>query len=233
MGPTGYADPASYPGYLATTEQLYLQPLGFTGTVNALDMPELNSFDYGGANGSVEQGVNHIVSTVTDALDCSAGVCADPDGPLTLVAYSQSAVDVSLAEQQLAADGVQPNQLDIVLMGDTANAFTGFLETWAAPGSGGQLLDDIGWGNLVGVATPDEYFPTDVYTITGDFWGDYPNAAWDGTTIHTDYLGLPLQDITSAALTNVDGMTNYFSIDVPSGDVLTYAWDALMNIGAI
>jgi hypothetical protein len=36
MGPTGFSDPADYPGFLSAVDQLYLDPLGFEGGLEAV-----------------------------------------------------------------------------------------------------------------------------------------------------------------------------------------------------
>lgn len=51
MGPTGFPDPADYPGFLSTVDQLYLDPLGFGGQSTALTTPETSDFDPSVAEG--------------------------------------------------------------------------------------------------------------------------------------------------------------------------------------
>lgn len=229
MGPTGFPDPAAYPGFIPTVEQLYLDPLGFDGSAAPLTISDGANF-----GPSVTAGAQSIVNAVladynAGDMGCVAGVCSDP---LTLFGYSQSAVDISLAENTLAADGVPTGPhgaLDIVLVGDTSSAFGGFLTSWGESPLGSQILDDLGWQNLVGATTPANLYPTDVYTLTGDTFADYPNAAWDGPIIHTDYLGLTASEISSATLSHADGLTDYFTIADPL-NIFETAITALLNI---
>jgi hypothetical protein len=60
------------------------------------------------------------------------------------------------------------------MIGDTASVQGGFLNTWAETPIGEKILDDFGWQNLVGDTTPDNLYPTEVYTINGDFWPTMP-----------------------------------------------------------
>jgi hypothetical protein len=69
----------------------------------------------------------------------------------------------------------------------------------------------LGWQNLVGDTTPDNLYPTEVYTINGDFWADYANAASNGQELHDAYLGLTSAEIDSATQV-VDGLTTYYDI---------------------
>jgi hypothetical protein len=59
MGPTGFSDPAHYPGFLSTVDQLYLDPLGFEGQSTALTTPETFAFDT-----SVAEGEQDLISSV-------------------------------------------------------------------------------------------------------------------------------------------------------------------------
>src|ERR1700730_11226299 len=111
MGPTGFPDPADYPGFLSTVDQLYLDPLGFEGQSTALMTPE--TFDFGP---SVAEGEQDLISAVTQQYDAGDFSAADP---LTIFGYSQRAVVASLAEPQLADDGIPSDALRFVLIGDT------------------------------------------------------------------------------------------------------------------
>jgi hypothetical protein len=210
LGATGLPTPDA--AYITDAENLYLDPAGYSGTAattQALTTSE--GFDFGP---SVTRDENALVTAVVDDykagdMACNAaGVCSDP---LTVFSYSQSSVSDSLAEQQLAKDGIPTDALRFVMIGDTASAQGGFLNTLAETPMGQQILDDFGWQNLVGDTTPDNLYPTEVYTIDGDFWADYANAASDGQQLHDAYLGLMSAEIESATQV-VDGMTTYYDI---------------------
>jgi hypothetical protein len=220
MGPTGFPDPADYPGFLSTVDQLYLDPLGFEGQSTALTTPETFAFDT-----SVAEGEQDLISAVTQQYDAGDFSAADP---LTIFGYSQSAVVASLAEQQLANDGIPSDALRFVLIGDTASAEGGFLNTFIGSlptedQSGAiEIADLLGFGNLLGATTPDNLYPTDVYTITNDGWADWPsNIDTSLTADYLAYIGLSLEhleylvltpEMISSASQAVEGMTTYFTI---------------------
>jgi PE-PPE domain len=229
LGPTGISDPADYPGFLSTVDQLYLDPLGFTGQSTALTTPETDDFGI-----SVAQGEQDLISAVTQQYDAGDFSAADP---LTIFGYSQSAVVASLAEQQLANDGIPSDALRFVLIGDTSSAEGGFLNTFIGslptadqPGAI-EVADLLGYGSLLGATTPDNLYPTDVYTITNDGWADWPSnldtsmtadyLAVQGMFVeHLEYLGLTPEMISSATQT-IDGMTTYFTVADPANALET------------
>ena len=67
---------------------------------------------------------------------------------------------------------------------------------------------------MLGAVTPDNFYPTDVYSLTADGWTNWDNGAntYGMFTDHLEYLGLTPSEIASATLTT-DGMTNYYTID--------------------
>jgi hypothetical protein len=219
MGPTG--DPTPDAAYLAAADSLYLDPAGFDGTTLALTTPETS--DYGP---SVTTGEQDLVSTVV--ADYHAGDFSATD-PLTIMGYSQSAVVGSDAEQTLTNDGIPSDALRFLFVGDTASAEGGYLNTWGETPFGKEILDLFGWQNLIGNTTPDDLYPTTVYTITGDEYADYPAMNLLGTEIHEAYFGLTPQMI-DAATENTQGLTDYFTVAEPT-NLLGTLWDALVNVG--
>jgi PE-PPE domain len=229
LGPTGISTPDA--AYISEAERLYLDPNGYNGTTAstlALTTPE-NEF-YGP---SVTQGEHDLVNAViadyaAGDMHCAAsGVCSDP---LTIFTYSQSSVIASLAEQQFADDKIPTDALRFVMVGDAASAQGGILNTLGETPTGKEILDYFGWQNLVGATTPDNLYPTEVYTIDGDYWADHPNADFIGLALHEVYLGLTSAEIGSATPV-VEGMTTYFDIPTLTG---AEWWDALLNgLGAL
>lgn len=217
--------------------QLYLDPLGFEGQSTALTTPETSAFDP-----SVAEGEQDLISAVTQQYDAGDFSAADP---LTIFGYSQSAVVASLAEQQLADDGIPSDALRFVLIGDTSSAEGGFLNAFIGSlptedQSGAiEIADLLGLGNLLGATTPDNLYPTDVYTITNDGWADWPSnidtsltadyLAYNGLSLeHLEYLGLTPEMISSASQA-VEGLTTYFTIADPA-DGLEAVLTALSSI---
>jgi hypothetical protein len=223
MGPTFIPDPADLPGYIPDIDKLYLQGLGFTGTdITTLVTPE--SPDFGP---SIAQGELDLVNTIENDYTAGGDVTWTTD-PLTITAYSQSTVVASLAEPILSEFGIPSSDLRFVFLGDAtadpSTGPTGILDTWGDTTFGKDVLDLLGWGNLVDATTPNDLYPTDVYTLTGDFWADYPVSAAEGWVLgffeHGQYMGLTEAEIQAAmndtATTVVDGLTTYYTIPDPS-----------------
>lgn len=225
LGPTFTPTPDS--SYLSAVDSLYLQPLGFDGTTVALTTPETINF-----GPSVTEGETDLVNAVLAAYQAGD---IGPNDPLTIFAYSQSAIVASLAEQTLYADGVPTDDLDFVLIGDPSSAEGGYLSTWGDTPAGEQSLTDFGASNLIDATTPDNYYPTDVYTLQGDGFANWGNLteleAYAGMfSTHLEYLGLPEAEIQAATET-VDGFTNYFTIADPTSP-LQALLDAVMTLGS-
>jgi PE-PPE domain len=227
LGPTLLSNPAAWfiPGYIPTIDKLYLEALGFPadGTTTALITPETPDF-----GPSIKDGVDILVKAVE--ADYNAGTIG-PDDPLTITGYSQSTVIISQAELILAAYGIQPQDLDIVLLGDAA-APTGILSSPL-----GIFVDDLfGWTNLNNTVTPDDLYPTAVFTEPQDFFADQSGITsllgeLYGALAHGDYSGVT-EATVQAALTDgvTDGLTTYYTLPV-TDLVTTLAETVLNNLG--
>jgi len=223
IGPTLIPDPADLPGYIPTIDNLYLQDLGFAGTdITSLVTPE--SLDFGP---SIAEGELDLVNTI-EADYTGGGDVTWATDPLTITAYSQSTVIASLAEPILNELGIPSSDLRFVFLGDAtadpSTGATGILDSWGDTTFGKDILDLLGWGSLVDATTPNDLYPTDVYTVTSDFWADYPVSADElwilGFFEHGDYMGLTESEIQAAmndtATTVLDGLTTYYTIPDPS-----------------
>jgi hypothetical protein len=242
MGPTFIPDPTTFPGYVPGVVTEYLQPLGFSdsGTVTALITPESPNF-----GPSIAAGVGTLVHAVE--ADYNAGEFSAAD-PLTVFGFSQSAVVASLAEQELAAYGIPLQDLRFVMLGDAAadppSGPTGLLDTWGATPFGQAVDHFLGWSNLDDVTTPNNLYPTDVFTVVNDFFADTATPAdfasdplgafWQdfvGFFEHGVYLGgLPESEILTAIDTAgvVDGATTYFTLADPA-NLLASLWDVTLG----
>lgn len=229
IGPSGFSDPST--GFDQDVYDLYLLPLGYSGdlaSTTSLYTPE--SSDYGPSVTADESDITAQVEQLYNAGDISA------NDPLTIFSYSQSAVAVGDDEETLFNYGIPSSDLNLVIVGDTANPFTGFLATWGDTPLGKEILTDLGWGNLIDNTTPDNYYPTEDFTITNDYWADYLGAAttdpFTSSTdmyIHEAYLGLTAAEIAAGetpALTTVDGLSTFYDIPALTS---TQLWDALVN----
>jgi hypothetical protein len=214
---------------------LYLEPSGFHvlpdfSNVSTLDMPEV--VQGGTLDDAVSQGEAQLVSAIEDKY--AAGDFSATD-PLYVFGYSQSDVVMGDAEAQLAADNIPTKALDFVMVGDSASAEGGFLNSyiesfpsWAQPWVT-QAFDQFGAGSVLGATTPDNLFPTQVYSLSGDGWAIYDNGLNDGGMYsdHLEYLGLTPTEIASAGAPTVDGMTEYFTIQDSMVNSLEALWTQL------
>jgi hypothetical protein len=226
--------PVDNAAYADAAANLYLQPSGFEitpdyGNVATLDMPEVVSG--GTLNDAVNQGEAQLVQAIV--TDYHNGVM--DDGPLYVFGYSQSDVVMGMAEQQLAADGVPSQDLHFVMVGDSASAEGGFLNAFIdeMPASWQPYVVDavkeFGADEVLGQVTPDNYYPTDVYSLSGDGWTNYDYGLNDAGLFsdHLEYLGLTSQEIASAGAPVVDGLTNYFTIQDSMVNSLEALWTQL------
>jgi hypothetical protein len=226
--------PVNNPAYADAAANLYLQPSGFEvapdySNVATLDMPEVVSG--GTLNDAVNQGEDQLVQAIV--TDYHNGVM--DNGPLYVFGYSQSDVVMGRAEQQLAADGVPSQDLHFVMVGDSASAEGGFLNAFIneMPASWQPYIVDafkqFGADEVLGQVTPDNYYPTDVYSLSGDGWTNYDYGLNDAGlfTDHLEYLGLTSQEIASAGAPVVDGLTNYFTIQDSMVNSLEALWTQL------
>jgi hypothetical protein len=228
--------PVDNPAYADAAANLYLHAAGFQidpdyANVSTLDMPEVVSG--GGLNDAVNYGVNELVSAIE--ADYTAHDFGDGD-PLYVFGYSQSSVVMGMAEQQLATydNGViKPDDLNFVMVGDSASAEGGFLNTFLNefPTSWQpyivDLFKDFGADEVLGQVTPDSYFPTEVYSLSGDGWSIYDNGLNNAGLFsdHLEYLGLTPQEIMSAGTPVIDDMTHYFTIQ----DSMVNSLEALLT----
>lgn len=230
MGPTFIPDPTTFPGYVPGAVTEYLEPLGFSdsGNVTALITQESPNF-----GPSIAAGVGTLVHAIE--ADYNAGEISAAD-PLTVFGYSQSAVIASLAEQELAAYQIPLQDLRFVMLGDAAadppSGPTGILDTWGATPFGQELDNLLGWSNLNDVTTPNDLYPTDVFTVVDDLFADTATPAdfaadplgalWQdfvGFFEHGVYLGgLPESEILTAIDAGgvLDGATTYFTLGDPA-----------------
>lgn len=224
-------DPVVNQEWTDAATSLYLDPNGFSGMAMSLDVPEVVPGDNLGQ--AVAVGVQDLVNAVETQYNAGA---IDATDPLYIFGYSQSAVDASLAEPQLADYGIPSADLHFILVGDSASADGGFLNTfvdslptWLQPFAT-ATLENSGSGDVWGATTPDDLYPTDVYTLSGDGWANWDNGAniLGMLSTHLEYIGLTTADVNSATLSVVDGLTDYFTINSADVNNLSALWEAIM-----
>lgn len=214
--------------YAEEADNLYLEPNGFDGTATIFILPEPSNLA-----ASVAPGVQDLVQAVESQY--SAGDFSASD-PLYIFGYSQGADESSLAEQQLANFGIPEQALHFVMVGDSASTEGGFLntfvdslpESWQQPVTEFLTLLEV-TPPALGATTPDNLYPTDVYTLSGDGWANWDNGAnlLGMFTDHLAYLGLTPAEIASATL-STDGLTDYFTINSAGVDVASALWEQLL-----
>jgi hypothetical protein len=140
-----------------------------------------------------------------------------------------------MAEQQLYADNIPSQDLNFVMVGDSASAEGGFLNTFLNefPATWQPYVIDafkhFGADEVLGQVTPDNYYPTEVYSLSGDGWANYDGGLNHGGlfTDHLEYLGLTPTEIASAGAPVTDGMTEYFTIQDSMVNSLEALWTQL------
>ncbi|WP_234786622.1 PE-PPE domain-containing protein, partial [Mycolicibacter sinensis] len=130
VGPTILSTPS--PTFAQTAADLFLHPLGFDAgddptvcvigagicdsPLQVLTTPQLILQGHSSFVGAAE-----IVRAVHAQLDANPGAY-DADNPLWIFGYSQGATAGSIAMAQLAHDGVNPQLLHFVFIGDPSDA---------------------------------------------------------------------------------------------------------------
>ncbi len=209
MGGTSIPQPSQL--YLDAADALYLQPRGFGGTLQSLFTPE-NASPTSEARG--EQILDSTILQKFDNGDVSA------QNPLVVFGYSQSASISTDVMRELAGQGVPSNDVHFVLIGDPDN-----------PAGGSEVVTSNLYQQYLqdNVATPNDLYPTDVYTHEYDGVADFPkypinllsdlNAALGFIYEHGTYLSLTPEQISDAIqlpTSTADTMVNYYIIPAES-----------------
>lgn len=219
--------PAANEQWLEVAKEVYLVPSGFAkdGTTTFVQVPETSDL-----NASISGTESILLNAIESRWHGGGFTAADP---LYVFGYSQAAVAAGMIEQQLHNDGIPSNTLHFVLVGDSAAGDGGgflnqFMPTLlqyvpaAWQPATVELVDNVMTGlrvdSVIGAATPNDLYPTDVYTLTGDGFAD-----WDGGRNvagmfweHLAYLGLTPAEIDDATPETIE-QTVYHTID--SADV--------------
>jgi hypothetical protein len=251
----GTAEPTPSTAYVEAADKLYLEPLGFAGGASICDMagnlpcdgslqvlttPEV--FEFGPSSLQDETNLVYAIEAEFNAGDMSA------TDPLTVFAYSQSAIAASAAEEMLAKDGIPEGDLHFVFIGDPSDAngiatniYPDLIQLFGGGTTGTTLTNDIltdinedqfAPGGLLAGYTPDNLYPTTVYTIDTDGVADWQedlnavlarggspleafgNGLYHFFTTHVEYLGLTPEEVASGVATTT-GLTT--TITIPDG----------------
>ncbi len=221
--------PVASSGYQEAVEELYLQPRGFDGTVEAPYTPEglypvtgVHSLTLDASFAQEEQ----ILDSAIQSQIAAGGV--DAANPVVVFGWSQSADFSGLTMPELAAQGVPGDDVHFVLVGDANNPDGGLLERFDVPAGSDPSVASL--GITFDGATPADLYPTDIYTNEYDGFADFPkypidflsdlNALMGITNDHLTYLDPEpgqLQDAIQLPTSTTDTLTNYYIIpeDLP------------------
>jgi PE-PPE domain len=218
MGGSGIPIPPQ--SYVNAADTLYLQPRDFTGTPQALDTPEgfypttgVNSLT---ADASEAQGAQILNGAITGQI---ADGNVDAANPVVVFGYSQSSALSTMTMEQLWNQGVPSDDVHFVLVGDTAAPNGGLLERFTD-------LSVPSFGITFGNPTPDDLYPTDVYTLEYDGFADFPQYPIDPLSDLNAFAGMIYEHLTYLALdpgqiqnaipleTTGDSLTDYYMIGV-------------------
>ncbi|HEU0190250.1 MAG TPA: PE-PPE domain-containing protein [Mycobacterium sp.] len=187
----GSGVPVPPPQYVQALESLYLTPNGFTGDAQPLDTPEglypitgIKSLEL---DPSVAQGAQILEQAVEHQL---ATGDVSPANPVVVVGLSQSSTVASQAMPELAqylqSHDLPSDDLHFFLLSDPSNPDGGLLERFD-----GLSLPSV--GVTFSGATPDDLFPTDVYTPEYDGFSDFPKYPIDLLSDLNAFLGIIYQ----------------------------------------
>ena len=227
----GTYEPTPSTAFTQTVEELYLHPLGFDGgaidsavcdmigtdpcsaPLQVLTTPEL-----------IQQGpssltaADDVVLAVENEFNANPGAFSAED-PLTIFGYSQSATAESIAMTDLEADGIPSDDLHFVFIGDPSLPggiwpnLVPDLDTIFGSSLTDKILTDLGFDGVLGNVTPDDLYPTTIYTLDGDGVADFQQDFTAGGLLqdieglfvqHVEYLGLTPTQIADAT-TSTDG----------------------------
>ncbi len=209
-----------YPDYLQDVEQLFIAPNYPVTTADFVATPEQFAPFTGitslTLNQSVAEGATDISNAVTQQLA--------QGNDAVVFGYSQSATVASVYANGLAAlpaaQQPSPDQLSFVLIGDPDNPDGGLLERIP-----GVNIPSLGIDTTNFPATPDDLYPTTVYTLQYDGFADFPqyptniladlNAILGIEYVHGTYPDLTAAQIATGVVepvTSDDTDTTYIMI---------------------
>jgi hypothetical protein len=243
----GTTEPTPSTAFAQAAENLFLNPLGFDGGATSSTVCDMVGTDPCAAPLQVlttpeliQQGpssltaADDVVLAVENEFTANPGAFSAAD-PLTIFGYSQSATAESIAMSRLQADGIPSADLHFVFIGDPSLADTGVWPNLVADmdsvlGSSltNTLLTDFGIDGVLGNVTPDNLYPTTIYSLDGDgvaqFQQDFESGGLLGDieglfVQHVEYLGLTPEEVANATtsidnlITNVDISDNINNAD--------------------
>ncbi len=177
MGPSGFPAPAD--SYVTAANDLYIQPFDPGATSLPLTTPEglypvtgVNSLPF---DTSLATGVTTLDRAIMQQLDLGKHV--------DVFGYSQSSSISSVEMSQLHGEGVSPNDVSFVLVGDPNNPDGGMLERFV-----GASIPSF--GVTANGATPSDLYPTEIFTNEYDGFADFPRYPINLLSDLNAYIGI-------------------------------------------
>jgi PE-PPE domain len=254
----GTTEPTPDTAFAQAAENLFLNPLGFDGGATSSTVCDMVGTDPCAAPLQVlttpeliQQGPSSLTAAddvtlaVENEFNANPGAFSAED-PLTIFGYSQSATAESIAMTQLEAAKIPSADLHFVFIGDPSLADTGVWPNLVADMDGifgtsltNTLLTDFGIDGVLGNVTPDDLYPTTIYSLDGDgvaqFQPDFESGGLLGDieglfVQHVEYLGLTPDEVANATTSTDDLITN---IDISDNINNADAWlSAVFEHGA-
>ena len=221
--------------FAQAAENLYLNPLGFDDGATSSTVCDMIGIDPCAAPLQVlttpeliQQGPSSLTAADDVTLAVENEFNADPgaftaEDPLTIFGYSQSATAESIAMTQLAADGIPSDDLHFVFIGDPSLLPDGVWPNLVADGDTifgttltNTILTDLGFDGVLGNVTPDDLYPTTIYTLDTDGVADWQEDFQAGGLLdgishlfiqHAEYLGLTPDQIANATTSTNGDLT--------------------------
>jgi hypothetical protein len=225
LGASGLPIPP--PAYIAGIPPLYIDPFFGAGTNVGIFTPE-GLYPLTGIKDlifdvSVARGLTILNNSIQTAIQ-------NGSTQINIFGYSRSAAIVSLEMQALNPTNTPGGSLlppgvslNVTLVGDVSNPNGGLLARFPS-----LSLPSLGF--TFGTATPDNSFPTRIYTIEYDGFADFPQYPIDFLSDLNAFLGIiywhgqypflmPDQIANAIPLTNTVGATQTQYFIVPSQDL--------------
>jgi hypothetical protein len=254
LGGTFESTPST--AFAQTAENLYLHPLGFDDGATGSTVCDMIATDPCAAPLQVlttpeliQQGPSSLTAADDVTLAVENEFNADPgafnaEHPLTIFGYSQSATAESIAMTQLQADGIPSDDLHFVFIGDPSLLPDGVwpnlvpdADTIFGTTLTNTILTDLGFDGVLGNVTPDDLYPTTIYTLETDGVADWQEDFQAGGLLdgishlfiqHAEYLGLtPTQIADATTSTNGDLTLINISDNINNAD----AWIGALEHG--
>ena len=254
----GTTEPTPSTAFAQAAENVYLHALGFDDGATSSTVCDMVGTDPCAAPLQVlttpeliQQGPSSLTAADDVTLAVENEFKADPNAfdaehPLTIFGYSQSATAESIAMSRLEADGIPSTDLHFVFIGDPSLADTGVwpnlvpdLDSLFGTTLTNTLLTDLGFDGVLGNVTPDDIYPTTIYSLDGDgvaqFQQDFESGGLLGTIEglflqHVEYLGLTPAELALATTTTQGDLA---LVDIPDTFNNADAWlSAVFEHGA-